>query len=160
MADPESSVFKKVASEIEDDLFEELCVKKLPCIGVKVFKLAKGSVIVSYNVHMASSTKYKRSDVQNVISDAVKGGELGRLKVRNVVVEKEKEEEESSSSSSRVFIYVLCGVGAFLVIAVIIVAVSKVRKRITLFKFHYHLCHRFTILCISQWPQASNRRFC
>ena len=136
MADPESAVFKKVANEIENTLYEELCRKKLlDCIAVEVFKLEKGSVIVSYNVHMASSTNYKQSHVNNVITDSANSGQLGRLKVSDVEVKKgDKEEEQSDSSSSRVFVYVLCGVGALLVIALIIAAISKVRK-------HTICCH-------------------
>ena len=130
MADPESAVFKEVAKEIENTLYEELCQKKLlDCIAVEVFKLEKGSVIVSYNVHMASSTNYKQSHVNNVITDSANSGQLGRLKVSDVEVKKgDKEEEQSDSSSSRVFVYVLCGVGALLVIALIIAAISKVKK--------------------------------
>ena len=136
MADPESAVFKKVAKEIENTLYEELCRKKLlDCIAVEVFKLEKGSVIVSYNVHMASSTNYKQSHVNNVITDSANSGQLGRLKVSDVEVKKgDKEEEQNDSSSSRVFVYVLCGVGALLVIALIIAAISKVRK-------HTICCH-------------------
>ena len=136
MADPESAVFKKVAKEIENTLYEELCRKKLlDCIAVEVFKLEKGSVIVSYNVHMASSTNYKQSHVNNVITDSANSGQLGRLKVSDVEVKKgDKEEEQNDSSSSRVFVYVLCGVGALLVIASIIAATSKVRK-------HTICCH-------------------
>ena len=131
MENPESAVFKKVAKEIGDALYEELCLKKLlDCISVEVFKLEKGSVIVSYNVHMASSTNYKQSHVNNVITDSANSGQLGRLKVSDVEVKKgDKEEEQNDSSSSRVFVYVLCGVGALLVIASIIAATSKVRKR-------------------------------
>lgn len=136
MADPESAVFKRVAKEIENTLYEELCRKKLlDCIAVEVFKLEKGSVIVSYNVHMASSTNYKQSHVNNVITDSANSGQLGRLKVSDVEVKKgDKEEEQSDSSSSRIFVYVLCGVGALLVIALIIAAISKVRK-------HTICCH-------------------
>ncbi|PFX19548.1 uncharacterized protein LOC111338050 [Stylophora pistillata] len=134
MANPESSVFKKVAREVENILYEELCVTEnlLDCIAVEVFKLAKGSVIISYNIHMTSSTKYKQSDVNDVITESANGGQLGHLKVSDVEVkqrEKVEEDEEGDNSSSRVFIYVLCGVGALLVIAVIITAISKYSSR-------------------------------
>lgn len=128
MANPESPVFRKIAGEIENELYIVLCVQKLQgCIAIEVTSLEKGSVIVAYSIHMASSTKYKRSQVQGIIKDTTKNGELGRLKVSNVVVQKEKE-AENSGSPSPVFIYVLCGVGALLFIALIIFAVSKVRK--------------------------------
>lgn len=135
MAFPNSTAFKKAVAEIEPVLYTDLCVKKLPgCIGITVIKLEKGSVIVTSSIHMSSSTKYKRSDVQEIISDSAKNDELGHLQVSSVVVNKEEEEEENQEpgiSSSGVFIYVLFGAGAILVIALTILAVSKVRQGTT-----------------------------
>ncbi|KAL9985620.1 hypothetical protein ACROYT_G008043 [Oculina patagonica] len=129
MAYPNSTVFKNAVAEIQAVLYTDLCVKKLPgCIDITVIKLQKGSVIVTSNIHMSSSTKYKQSDVQEIISDSAKNDELGHLRVSSVVVnkeEKEKEDQELGSSSAGVFIYVLCGAGAMLVIALTILAVSK-----------------------------------
>ena len=135
MAYPNSTAFKKAAAEIEAVLYTYLCVTKLQgCIGITVIKLEKGSVIVIYNIHTSSSTKYKQSDVEVIVSDSAKNDELGHLQVSTVAVnkeEKEKEDKETSSSSSGVLIYVLYGAGALLVIALIILAVFKVRQGTT-----------------------------
>ena len=105
-------------------MFEEL----RDCIAIKVFKLEQGSVIVSYNVYMASSTKYKRSDVQTVISDTAKDGELQHMQVHDVSVKEEKEEKSGDQTSSSPFVHILYGAGALLVIAIIVLVFVKVRK--------------------------------
>lgn len=132
MAYPNSTAFKKAAAEIEAVLYTYLCVTKLQgCIGITVIKLEKGSVIVIYNIHTSSSTKYKQSDVEVIVSDSAKNDELGHLQVSTVAVNKEEKDKETSSSSSGVFIYVLYGAVAMLVIALIILAVFKVRQGTT-----------------------------
>ena len=129
MANPESNIFKETAQEIEKELYLVICLKKLrDCIAIKVFKLEQGSVIVSYNVYMASSTKYKRSDVQTVISDTAKDGELQHMQVHDVSVKEEKEEKSGDQTSSSPFVYILYGAGALLVIAIIVLVFVKVRK--------------------------------
>lgn len=132
MADAKSNDFKKLAAEIEAVLYKELCVRKLlGCVGITVIKLEKGSVIVTYNIHTTSSTKYKQSDVQRIVSDSAKNDELGHLQVSNVEVNKEEKDSELKGAPSGIFIYLLCGAGAVLVIALTILAVFKVRQKRT-----------------------------
>ena len=130
MADPESNIFKKTAQEIEKELYLVICLKKLrDCIAIKVFKLEQGSVVVSYNVYMSSSTSCKRSDVQTVISDTAENGELRHLQVSDVSVKEEKEHKSGGQTSSSLLLYILYGAaGALLVLAIVVPVVSKVRK--------------------------------
>ena len=127
MANPRSEIFQKTAYEIESVL-RNIFLKQLSnFVAVRVFKLEQGSVIVSYNVHVASSSKQKSSDVQNIITTNAKNGELQRFKVSGVVVTQEEDDKSSDSGSTSTFIYILCGVGSLLGIGIIVLVVSKVR---------------------------------
>lgn len=86
MANPRSEIFQKTAYEIESALRNIFRKQLSNFVAVRVFKLEQGSVIVSYNVHLASSSKQKSSDVQNIITTNAENGELQHLKVSGVVV--------------------------------------------------------------------------
>ena len=127
MANPRSEIFQKTAYEIESAL-RNIFLKQLSnFVAVRVFKLEQGSVIVSYNVHLASSSKQKSSDVQNIITTNAENGELQRFKVSGVVVTQVEDDKSSDSGSTSTFIYILCGVGGLLAIGIIVLVVSKVR---------------------------------
>ena len=127
MANPRSEIFQKTAYEIESAL-RNIFLKQLSnFVAVRVFKLEQGSVIVSYNVHLASSSKQKSSDVQNIITTNAENGELQRFKVSGVVVTQVEDDKSSDNGSTSTFIYILCGVGGLLAIGIIVLVVSKVR---------------------------------
>lgn len=127
MANPRSEIFQKTAYEIESAL-RNIFLKQLSnFVAVRVFKLEQGSVIVSYNVHLASSSKQKSSDVQNIITTNAENGELQRFKVSGVVVTQVEDDKSSDNGSTSTFIYILCGVGGLLPIGIIVLVVSKVR---------------------------------
>ena len=128
MANPRSEIFQKTAYEIESTL-RNIFLKQLSnFVAVRVFKLEQGSVIVSYDVHLASSSKQKSSDVQNIITTNAENGELQHLKVSGVVVTQEEDDKSSrDTGSTSTFIYILCGVGGLLGIGIIVLVVSKVR---------------------------------
>ena len=127
MANPRSEIFQKTAYEIESAL-RNIFLKQLSnFVAVRVFKLEQGSVIVSYNVHLASSSKQKSSDVQNIITTNAENGELQRFKVSGVVVTQVEDDKSSDSGSTSTFIYILCGVGGLLAIGIIVLVFSKVR---------------------------------
>ena len=127
MANPRSEIFQKTAYEIESTLRNIFLKQLINFIAVRVFKLEQGSVIVSYNVHLASSSKQKSSDVQNIITTNAANGELQHLKVSGVVVTQVEDDKSSDSGSTSTFIYILCGVGGLLAIGIIVLVVSKVR---------------------------------
>ena len=127
MANPRSEIFQKTAYEIESTL-RNIFLKQLSnFVAVRVFKLEQGSVIVSYDVHLASSSKQKSSDVQNIITTNAENGELQRFKVSGVVVTQVEDDKSSDNGSTSTFIYILCGVGGLLAIGIIVLVVSKVR---------------------------------
>lgn len=127
MINPRSESFQKTAYEIESAL-RNIFLKQLSnFVAVRVFKLEQGSVIVSYNVHVASSSKQKSSDVQNIITTNAENGELQHLKVSGVVVAQLEDDKSSDNGATSTFIYILCGVGGLLAIGIIVLAVSKVR---------------------------------
>ena len=131
MANPDSPTFKKTAAEIEK-IFGEIFQKKFESSfkGIEVVKFDPGSVIVTYNVYVSSSSNYMSSDVQNTITNSAGNGELQHMKVDGVTVMEEKEDESSDLTSKSTFVYILYGAGAFLGIAIIVVAVVKVKKGI------------------------------
>lgn len=127
MANPRSEIFQKTAYEIESALRNIFRKQLSNFVAVRVFKLEQGSVIVSYNVHLASSSKQKSSDVQNIITTNAENGELQHLKVSGVVVTQVEDDKSSDSGSTSTFIYILCGVGGLLAIGIIVLVFSKVR---------------------------------
>lgn len=127
MANPRSEIFQKTAYEIESALRNIFRKQLSNFVAVRVFKLEQGSVIVSYNVHLASSSKQKSSDVQNIITTNGENGELQHLKVSGVVVTQVEDDKSSDSGSTSTFIYILCGVGGLLAIGIIVLVFSKVR---------------------------------
>lgn len=127
MANPRSEIFQKTAYEIETALRNIFRKQLSNFVAVRVFKLEQGSVIVSYNVHLASSSKQKSSDVQNIITTNAENGELQHLKVSGVVVTQVEDDKSSDSGSTSTFIYILCGVGGLLAIGIIVLVFSKVR---------------------------------
>lgn len=127
MANPRSEIFQKTAYEIESALRNIFRKQLSNFVAVRVFKLEQGSVIVSYNVHLASSSKQKSSDVQNIITTNAENGELQHLKVSGVVVTQVEDDKSSDSRSTSTFIYILCGVGGLLAIGIIVLVFSKVR---------------------------------
>lgn len=127
MANPRSEIFQKTAYEIESALRNIFRKQLSNFVAVRVFKLEQGSVIVSYNVHLASSSKQKSSDVQNIITTNAENGELQHLKVSGVVVTQVEDDKSSGSRSTSTFIYILCGVGGLLAIGIIVLVFSKVR---------------------------------
>ena len=127
MANPRSEIFQKTAYEIESALRNIFRKQLSNFVAVRVFKLEQGSVIVSYNVHLASSSKQKSSDVQNIITTNAENGELQHLKVSGVVVTQVEDDKSSDSGSASTFIYILCGVGGLLAIGIIVLVFSKVR---------------------------------
>ncbi|KAM7446440.1 hypothetical protein ABFA07_005281 [Porites harrisoni] len=127
MANPRSEIFQKTAYEIESALRNIFRKQLSNFVAVRVFKLEQGSVIVSYNVHLASSAKQKSSDVQNIITTNAENGELQHLKVSGVVVTQVEDDKSSDSGSTSTFIYILCGVGGLLAIGIIVLVVSKYR---------------------------------
>ena len=127
MANPRSEIFQKTAYEIESALRNIFRKQLSNFVAVRVFKLEQGSIIVSYNVYLASSSKQKSSDVQNIITTNAENGELQHLKVSGVVVTQVEDDKSSDSGSTSTFIYILCGVGGLLAIGIIVLVVSKVR---------------------------------
>ena len=127
MANPRSEIFQKTAYEIESALRNIFRKQLSNFVAVRVFKLEQGSIIVSYNVYLASSSKQKSSDVQNIITTNAENGELQHLKVSGVVVTQVEDDKSSDSGSASTFIYILCGVGSLLAIGIIVLVVSKVR---------------------------------
>ena len=127
MANPRSEIFQKTAYEIESALRNIFRKQLSNFVAVRVFKLEQGSVIVSYNVHLASSSKQKSSDVQNIITTNAENGELQHLKVSGVVVTQVEDDKSSDSGSTSTFIYILCGVGGLLAIGIIVLVFSKVK---------------------------------
>lgn len=127
MANPRSEIFQKTAYEIESALRNIFRKQLSNFVAVRVFKLEQGSVIVSYNVHLASSSKQKSSDVQNIITTNAENGELQHLKVSGVVVTQVEDDKSSDSGSTSTFIYILCGVGGLLATGIIVLVFSKVR---------------------------------